>query len=835
MKIDRNCRRLYFTSTKALCLAAHALKVSARWTALVVLVLGPGPAGGQAPTEVAYQKPPKEILELADVELPPQTRVDPANQFLVMLKQPTFKSLGELAQTELRLAGLRINPKNHDSARPFYSLGLAIQDLATGRPVAVTGLPDPIHIEYVEFSPKGKCLALVEAQSEGLALWVVELSTGRATRVTPGTLSASMGFPYIWAPDKTSLYCRVRVNLGAVPESTELPSGPIVQESTGRKAPGRTYQDLLKNSSDEARFDHVARAEVRRFRLDGSSEVVLRPGILKGIRLSPDGNWLLVEEIDRPYSYLFPYSRFPYRAYVTDRNGKMAVELVKKPLLDSIPINNDAVEPGRRDFGWREDVPATIVFAEAQDGGDPAKDAAVRDHVYQLEAPFAAPPRLLCATTNRFAGVVWGDAGLAMVSDFWWKNRNIKMYQVDPNAQTHAPKAVFDYSSEDLYHLPGGFVTAPNAWGRETLLFSKDHRGLLLAGEGYSPEGNRPFLDEFDLATGKTTRLWRADGVSTYESILRVLDAEKKRLLTIVQGPSQYPNIHIRDLTTQAAPRPITAFPNPFRSFEGVTKRKIHYRREDGVDLSADLYLPKGYEPGRDGRLPLLMEAYPTEFKDAKAAGMVNSSPHRFVYLYWGSPVFWAVRGYAVLEGAQFPIVGQGKEEPNDTYIEQLVADARAAIKAVDEMGVVDPKRAAVMGHSYGAFMVANLLAHSDLFAAGIARSGAYNRSLTPFGFQSEERTYWEAQPVYLRMSPFNYADKIKAWLLLIHGEADNNPGTFTLQSERLFQAVKGLGGNTRLVLLPFESHGYQARENILHLLWEEDAWLETHVKNAGH
>jgi dipeptidyl aminopeptidase/acylaminoacyl peptidase len=327
-------------------------------------------------------------------------------------------------------------------------------------------------------------------------------------------------------------------------------------------------------------------------------------------------------------------------------------------------------------------------------------------------------------------------------------------------------------------------------------------------------------------------RLWRADGQATYETIVRVLDARRGTLLTRVESPTQFPNYWLREIKARIAPRRLTDFPNPFKPFEGVSKEKIRYKRADGVDLSADLYLPKGYDKARDGRLPLLLEAYPTEFKDKAAAGMVDSSPHQFTYLSWGSPVFWAARGYAVLEGAQFPIVGEGDAEPNDTYVEQLVMDAKAAIDAVGAMGVVDPKRVACIGHSYGAFMVANLLAHSDLFAAGIARSGAYNRSLTPFGFQAEERSYWEAQKVYLEMSPFNYADRIKTPILFIHGEADNNPGTFTLQSERLFQAVKGLGGTARLVLLPFESHGYQARENILHTLWEQDTWLEKYVKS---
>ncbi|MGK2857189.1 MAG: prolyl oligopeptidase family serine peptidase [Thermoanaerobaculia bacterium] len=810
----------------------HALRLAAV-SLVMVLFAATWPAAAQAPSDVTYQKPPKEILELVDVKLPPLTFVDPANRYLVLLDRPGFKALEELAQPELRLAGLRINPRNHDRSPASYTIGMSIQEIASGRVINVTGLPDSIRIEYPRFSPKGRYMSLVEAQPEGLSLWVVELATGAAKRVTPPVLSAVMLPPCLWSTDESGVYCRVRPSLEPLLESKELPAGPTVQVAEGRKTPGRTWQDLLKSKADERKFEYYAATEVKRFDLAGQSRPVLPAGIYKSLDLSPDGTFLLVEQVKAPFSYQFPFSRFPYRAFIVDGTGATVAELADKPLQDAIPMTFDAVEAGRRDFQWRDDTPATVVWAEALDGGDPAVAVPQRDRVAQLDAPFTGEPRMLATLLNRFSGASWGDGKRAMIDDYWWKTRSVRTYLVDPSRENPRPKVVFEYSSEDLYHLPGDFVTAPNAFGRYVLVATGRGAKLLLSGEGYSPEGNKPFLDEYDLATGKTVRLWRADGKATYESIVRVLDAKNGTLLTRTQSPTMFPNYFVRETRSRKAPRQITSFANPFKPFEGVSKEKIHYKREDGVSLSADLYLPKGYDKARDGRLPVLIEAYPTEFKDKAAAGMVDSSPHQFTYLYWGSPVFWAARGYAVLEGAQFPIVGQGTEEPNDTYIEQLVMDARAAIKAVDDRGVVDPKRVGVIGHSYGAFMVVNLLAHSDLFAAGIARSGAYNRSLTPFGFQAEERSYWEAQSVYQKMSPFNYADRIKTPLLMIHGEADNNSGTFTFQSERLFQAVKGLGGTSRLVLLPFESHGYQAKDNIFHMLWEQDRWLETYVKNA--
>jgi dipeptidyl aminopeptidase/acylaminoacyl peptidase len=392
---------------------------------------------------------------------------------------------------------------------------------------------------------------------------------------------------------------------------------------------------------------------------------------------------------------------------------------------------------------------------------------------------------------------------------------------------------LFDRNYQDNYNDPGSFLTDKNEWGENTLVIHKNT--LYLTGTGHSEEGTRPFFREFNLKTKEVKELWRADGTETLEQISKVIDPKNGVLLTRIESSNVFPNYFIRNTKKRIAPQQITFFPNPFESLKGVHKELITYQREDGVELSATLYLPDSYDREKKEKLPMVMWAYPREFKDAASAGQVTTSPHEFTAPYYGSPVFWVTRGYVILDGAAFPIIGEGNEEPNDTFREQLVANAKAAIDAVDELGYIDRTRVAVGGHSYGAFMTANLLSHSDLFAAGIARSGAYNRTLTPFGFQSEERSYWEAPEVYNAMSPFMHADKMKTPLLLIHGEADNNSGTYPLQSERYFNALKGLGATSRLVFLPKESHGYVARESILHMLWEQDEWLEKWVKNKGN
>jgi dipeptidyl aminopeptidase/acylaminoacyl peptidase len=808
------------------------LRAALRFAAVLLSFALMPPKTMKAQQDLAFQLPPQSILQLADADLPPSVSVDRKSKYLVTLQRPAYRGLSEIAAEELRLAGLRINPRNSNRSRTIYYTGIAVQEIESGRKIEIAGLPDPLRIEYPRFSPQTGYFSFVVVQPESMTLWVVDLASGKARALTPPRIVAVLDTPYEWLPDDSGVYCHLRPEIAPTDETAELPAGPSVQEADGRKAAGRTYQDLLRNKSDERKFDRYAATELFRVSLDGNSQRVLPPGIYRSTSGSPDGRYLLVEAVQRPYSYQYPMSRFPYLVTVTDRDGKLVREIANKPLQDDIPIAFDAVERGRRGFHWRNDQPATVVWVEALDDGDPARDVPARDRLFQLPVPSGAEPAALCETRERFQRIAWSSRGFAVLSDSRWKTRNVKTYILRADAPGTSLKVCFEYSSEDLYHLPGTFVTAPNERGRDVLLTSADGTKLYLDGEGYSPEGNRPFLDEYEIATGKTQRLWRADGQSTYESIVRVVDAARGQLLTRIESPSRFPNYFLRDIRGGEAPRQLTRFESPFQSLEGVKKEKIRYQRADGVALSADLYLPAGYDASRDGRLPVLMEAYPTEFKNKDAAGMLDSSPHQFIYPSWGSSIFWVTRGYAVLRDAQFPIVGEGDKEPNDTYISQLVANAKAAIQEVDRRGVADPRRVAVMGHSYGAFMTVNLLAHSDLFAAGIARSGAYNRSLTPFGFQSEERIFWQAPQIYQEMSPFNFADKIKTPVLLIHGEADNNPGTFTLQSERLFQAIKGLGGRARLVLLPYESHSYMARENILHMLWEMDEWLETHVKN---
>ena len=793
-----------------------------------------------------YQTPPKAIQDL--VLAPPTPRLSLAGdgRTIALLQVQDFPTVAELAQPELRLAGLRFNPRTNGPSRVSYAVGIKLKKLPGGPETEVKGLPAQARISSPSWSPDNKTMAFAlttpGAGPEGgrVELWVLDVATATARRLLAQPLNDAFGTSFEWVSDSKTLLARtVPAGRGTAPAADTAPTGPAVQESGGGKKSGaRTYQDLLKNPADERLFDYYATSQLVKVSLaDGNAQPLGQPGVIQTASPSPDGKYVLVRTRHRPYSYQLPISSFPQRIDVLDLAGGTVVKTVADlPLADNVPTNFDAVVTGPRGHAWRTDVPATLYYAEAQDGGDPKVKADVRDKLYLLPAPFAGPAQELAALPLRFGGMSWGTDKLALAEGYRWADRHQTTWQLNPSTAAAPLTVLFDGSEQDTYHNPGTPYEHRNAQGKYVLLTGgPTGQSIYLLGEGASPEGDRPFVDELDLTTKKTTRWWRSEAPA-YEIPVAILDASGKHreLLTRRESLTQNPNYYLRDASKKAAPRAITNFPNPYAAFGGSFKKQVlHYKRADGVDLTADLYLPQNYKK-TDGPLPTLMEAYPVEFKDKSNAGQVSGSPYTFTRLSWASPVYWVTQGYAVLANASVPIVGEGSKEPNDTYTEQLVSSAKAAIDEGARLGVVDPARVAVMGHSYGAFMTANLLAHSSLFKAGIARSGAYNRTLTPFGFQGEERTYWQAPEVYNAMSPFNFADKIKTPILLIHGEADNNSGTFPIQTERFFAALKGQGATARYVVLPAEAHSYAARENLLHMLWEMDSWLNKYVKSPA-
>ncbi len=788
-----------------------------------------------APASAGYQQPPSPIADILDSTPTPTPSVSPTRTTMALLGRANLPPIAELAEPSLNLAGYRINPRNSgpSNSRVQWLNALSFQAIEPGARPRVVALPAGARFFQSSWSPDGRSLAFLMDRPTGLELWVADLATARARRLTDATINATAGFGFSWMPDSRSLLVRMTAaGRGPAPVAASAPSGPTVQENAGRVRPVRTYQDLLRNSADERLFDHHFTSRLALVpAAGGAPSFIGEAGVILSAQPSPDGRYILQQRAKRPYSYAVPAQLFAQDVIVTDLNGRIVRRVADLPLRDDVPPPFDAVPPGPRQVEWRADAPATLFWVEAQDGGDPRREAAVRDRSLMLAAPFAGEPVRLADLPERFGGVIWGRDDAALIYARTFNSRHESRWLVNPS-RPGEPRRLLERNYQDRYGDPGDPLTRANASGRQVMQFTPDGAGVFLSGQGATREGEFPFLARMTLADGATQRLWRAEAPA-YESVVGVLDDAGTRLLTRRESRIDAPNLYLRSTAAGGQPTRLTDFPDPAPQLAGVTQELVTYTRADGVQLSGTLYLPAGYDRARDGPLPLVMWAYPAEFTDAAVAGQVVDTANRFTRPQGISHLFLLTQGYAVLDNPSMPIVGREGAEPNDTYVEQLRGSAQAAVDAVVALGVADRDRIAVGGHSYGAFMTANLLAHTDLFRAGIARSGAYNRTLTPFGFQAEQRTYWEATDTYTEMSPFTHVRRIDEPILLIHGEADDNSGTFPVQSERFFAALRGNGATVRYVTLPLEAHGYRGRESVGHTLWEMTRWLDQHVKTA--
>lgn len=780
-----------------------------------------------------YQKPSKEILELADFERAPSVMMDTKKEYMLFTYRNTYKSLEDLNQEEMKLAGLRINPITNIGSTVTYVNNIKIRKVKDfkSEPIQIIGLPQNPKISNISWSPDDKKIAFTNTTEKGVELWVYVIESNKLTKITNDNLNANLGRPFEWFKDNNNLLIKQIPNdkKPLIDSKKNLPTGPTVSVAEGKVSQNRTYQDLLKNPTDEQNFETLITTEVYKIDLEGNKKLFKEKGLYASLDFSPDGKYILITTIQKPYSYIVPMSRFPMETNVYNLDGQLIKNVNNVPLNEITPKGFMATREGKRNMYWRSDKPASLYYVEALDKGDPANIVDFRDELYVWDAPFGTAPKSIMKTKQRFSNIIWGNNDLAIVNDSWYDTRNQKTYLINPSKENTNPTIIYDRNYQDIYSDPGQFETTENEFGWDVLAIK--NYNLFLMGEGFSEKGQFPFIDEFNLKSQKTKRIYQSTYTNKKEDLSSIIDFDKNIALIMLQSKNEYPNYYFRYFGKENKIEQLTFNKNPFESIKDVEKELIKYKREDGVELSGTLYLPKGYDKTKKEKLPLLIWAYPTEYKDKNSAGQSNQNPNEFTYPYYGSFVYWVTKGYVVLDDASFPIIGEDKKEPNDNFISQLVANGKAAIDAVDNLGYIDRSKVAVGGHSYGAFMTANLLTHCDYFACGIARSGAYNRTLTPFGFQSEQRNFWDVPEIYNGMSPFYTANKMKKPILLIHGEADNNPGTFTLQTERYFQAIKGLGGNARMVILPKESHGYAAKENILHTLWEQEQFLDKYLK----
>ena len=776
---------------------------------------------------VGYQTPPKDIADLLLAKPTPAVSVDNKGEWMLLSERNSYPTVEELGQPEIRVAGLRLNPNNFSPSRQTYINNFSLKNIKTNKQYPVAGLPTIMLAGNVQWNDEQTKICFTNTTATKVDLYVIDVATHVAKKINKQGLNIAYGAGIKWFDENTIMYKTAVAMPSALLKKPITPKGPTVQQNVGKAAPGRTYQDMIKSPYDEQVFEFMATAQMV-INKNGIETHIGKPTIYNSVQLSPDKKYLLVETVKKPVSYLVPASGFPNTVFITDLAGKSIKVMAELPSTETSPSGNDNIQNVPSSYEWRDDEAATIVWSQPLDSGLIKTKMEFHDAVYALSAPFAAQPKELFKTKMRFRGINWGNENFAWVSEALQGKQTLKVSRYNPSANTM--ETLFERNTTDAYSNPGNPVTEKNKYNRDVIKVT-NNTILMNNPVGSSPKGDLPFLAKFDLGTKKSEMLWRSQE-GMYEVVVDVLDAEKLILLTRKESQIAVPNYYIKNLRMKMADVAITNFTNPYPALNGVTKQKITYKRADGVDLTGDLYLPKGYNKEKDGPLPVLIWAYPREFNNAADAAQIRGSKDRFTTISWGSPIFYVTQGFAVLDNAEMPIVSTDtSKKPNDNFLDQLRLNAEAAINNLSDMGVGDKKRVAVGGHSYGAFMTANLLAHTNLFKAGIARSGAYNRTLTPFGFQAEDRTFWEAPALYSSMSPFNYADKIKTPLLLIHGDSDDNQGTFPINSERLYAAIKGNGGTVRFVFLPYEAHSYRGKENLLHMLWEQNEWLKKYVK----
>jgi dipeptidyl aminopeptidase/acylaminoacyl peptidase len=818
-------------------------------TTATVVAPGPAPTAPVATAEApsGYDKPPPNILDVMHAPSPPQPFVSPTHDTILLVSWQDYPSMTRVAAPFLRLAGVRIEPANH--SRHDTPGGYGITPCATdytlvrvvdGAPMHV-GLPAGACPGRPVWAADGKRFAFQNIAADAVELWLGDATTGEAHRVPAVKLNPMLGYTVQWMPDQRTLVVKtVPDGMGAPPPAPIVPSGPSIQETGGAKGQSSTYEtrDTLTSKHDEDLFDYYVASQLAF--VDAATGAITpagKPGAYFEVDAAPDGQHVLVGTIHKPYSYVTTYDRFPRDIDVWDRSGAPAHRVASLPLADRVPIHG--VPTGPRDFDWRQTEPATLIWAEALDGGDWNVKVPARDKVMVHKAPFDGPVTELTKTEQRFSGIMWGEQpATALLREDDENKHWTRTFVVNVDDARQKPRLLWDHSTDEHYKDPGNpvFRALPNgAW-----VIQQSGGSIFLTGSGSSPEGDRPFLDRLDLATQKTERLFRSDKAA-YDWFLAFTGPDTNRYMTWHQSPMDPPNAFLRTLGAPVAgapageaafastARPITHVPDPTPAVRAIKKRLVKYKRKDGVDLSFTLYTPPDYKEGT--RVPAVLYAYPLDYADASKAGQVTGSEETFTRLRQYKLLLLA--GYAIIDQAAFPIVGDPKKA-YDTYLEQLVADAKAAVDKAVDLGVVDPERIGVTGHSHGALMTANLVAHSDLFRAGVATSGSYNKTLTPFGFQNERRSVWEAQSVYLKVSPFFYADKLKTPLLIMHGDDDANPGTTPLQATKLYEAIRGNGGTARLVMLPHEPHWYAAMESNEQYVFEMLRWFDKYVKSAS-
>jgi dienelactone hydrolase len=791
------------------------------------------------------------------------SNLSPDKDHVMIPVREDFSSLELMMQKTYRLGMLEICPNvNREWRLSTYGIkGLKIFSIAQKKSWVVQ-LPKNILISDMVWSPDGKKIAFLSHLRQGSQVWITDVESGKVEAIHEAFVMATLtgrrryrrdvisspSQMLQWTPNGSVITLVVPENRGAEPKRDPIPDSPIIRHTREKATPTPTYPFLLRTSYDRELFRYYTTAQLAELVPGKPLRAIGDPAMYMNVSLSPDGLYILAEKLTEPFSFIVSYSDFPRDLVVMDMDGEILSSIRRIPLQEVAARRdrNGPLDDLPRDVAWRPDgkglsflwrVPKT---EEGKSKDEEEKDKnnnglERKDRLMLLSPPFDLDrAEVIVSSQKKFEEISYGVDGryaFAKISgrgEDFEKGTDIVAYDLGKTP----PKRIVllkDIEEENPLEMPGNILRTMSGNGVISALTSSDGGAIYLQGEGYRKDFiNRPFIDRIEIETGKKERIFES-AADMYERPLVALDGDLKAIVVSRESRTVFPDSWL--WKEGGSVMRLTSNRNPFPEFADCKREDFVFERRDGLEIRGHISLPVGYQSGE--KVPAVFWTYPREygsFKEYERAALRRHNLNAFLQLSTrNASDIWLSQGYAVVV-PDIPIIGED-EDYNNNYITHLVDSMYAAIRKVDELGNVDVDHLGHGGHSYGAFATANILARTPFFKAGIAGDGAYNRTLTPMTFQSERRFIWEAQDVYLEMSPFFQADHIDTPLLMYHGAVDNNTGTFLIQSERLIQALTGLGKNAVLYIYPFESHGPRCKETYMDMWARWLSFFDIYVK----
>ncbi|MDQ2666797.1 MAG: prolyl oligopeptidase family serine peptidase [Gemmatimonadota bacterium] len=834
-----------------------------------------------------YIRPPAEVAKL--VTAPRQlnstlTQQSPDKAHFLVVHGEGLGIEAKFAKPHYYFGGLQVDYRAN-RLRSFTSRGqrsFEIVDALSGARVSVKA-PEGTTMSSPSWSPNGMQLAYFVNFDDASYVYVADARSGASRRLSGRAALPVLSTSLAWTPDGNAVYS-VMIPSPRMPMPKEAieAEGPIVRMTGGAKNKTPTYASLMQTPLEKAQLEYYATGQLARVDMKGVVKAIGAPALIDSIDVAPDGEYLRVGLIQKPFSYLVPVTAFGAHEELWSSDGRVIATLTRRPLRESDASGGDDAASGRggaasdsakRAFTWapsgglaylaQDPAPrrargAVATAAPVTDSSDAAPTDSARgprrkDRLFVWSAPFVAgSAKPVAESDNRIAGFVYtADGKWVLLSEVAGTATHTYAIQPSDPSKRHTifravgAQAGFGggrgaggggrggASDDAFYANPGTVVLRQTAGGR-TAVVSADGKSVFLEGTHYAKDAAnvapRTFVDKVDLATGTKTRLFESD-TALFESAPVPVDNDFSKFVVTRETEKVVPDQWLRDRNTGQL-KQLTENKDVTPDVTGMTRRSIQVTRADGKTLWVNVTFPPGYREGT--RLPAMFWFYPYEYADQESYDHTKRTlnKHKFPTAAPRSIEIMATQGYAIVQ-PDIPIFGTAGRL-NDNYVNDLRNGLTAVIDELDKRGIIDRGRLGIGGHSYGAFSTVNAMVNLPYFKAGIAGDGNYNRTLTPNGFQSERRDLWEARETYLAMSPFLYADRLQGALLMYHSLEDQNTGTDPSNSVRLFHALQGMGKQASLYMYPYEDHGPLIEETLLDQWGRWVAWLDLYVKNAG-